>query len=305
MLKVILCKGLPASGKTTWAKKLIKNNPIYKRVNKDDLRSMIDADVWSKKNEKMILKIRDDLILKFLEEGYNVIIDDTNIHHKHFQNISKLVKGKAEVEINDSFLNTTVDECIKRDSERINSVGLNVIYSMAKQLTDDLSSKNKKKYWKEKNIKEGMLIAKPSVYKKELPFCIIVDMDGTLAIHNGRSPYEFKRCIEDLPNDPVINTVIDYNYNSHNSKVFIVSGREDIAKEETKQWLEKYNVPYDGLFMRKEGDHRSDVIVKKEIYDAKFNGKYNIEYILDDRSKVCKQWRELGLTCFQVAEGDF
>lgn len=27
--------------------------------------------------------------------------------------------------------------------------------------------------------------------------------------------------------------------------------------------------------------------------------------VLDDRNKVVKMWRELGLTCLQMAEGDF
>jgi len=303
-MKVILTKGLPASGKTTWAKKLCKSNKTFKRINKDDLRAMVDDKVFSKENEKLIIKLRDNMVLNFLKEGYNVIIDDTNLHHKHLQNITKLVKGIAEVEVNDSFLSVSVEECIRRDLVRENPVGEKVIYSMAKQI-EGYSKKDKKTHWEKTLIKEGMLIAKPRVFNKDLPNCIIVDMDGTLSMMNGRSPYEFKRCIEDLPNYPIINIVKNYRGNNLSNKIFIVSGRENIAYEETKQWLEKYNIPFDNIFMREKDDYRSDVIVKKEIYDRAFLNQYNIHFVLDDREKVVKMWRENDLTCLQVAEGNF
>lgn len=45
MIKVIMTKGLPASGKSTWAKQLIEENPnVYKRINKDDLICLQVAD---------------------------------------------------------------------------------------------------------------------------------------------------------------------------------------------------------------------------------------------------------------------
>jgi predicted kinase len=181
MLKVIINRGLPASGKTTFSKSLMKNNPTYKRVNKDDLRAMIDGGIWSKKNEQFIIKTRDELILKYLNAGYNVICDDTNIHHKHFQNISKLVKGLAEVVVNDSFLDIPVEECIRRDLDRVNSVGANVIINMNEQLEGKTRSKEERKeHWDKVNLKEGMLIAKPRVYDSKLPYCIIVWMEHCL-----------------------------------------------------------------------------------------------------------------------------
>lgn len=49
MPKLLVLKGLPASGKSTYAKELV--NKGWKRVNKDDLRAMIDdrnrvVDMW-------------------------------------------------------------------------------------------------------------------------------------------------------------------------------------------------------------------------------------------------------------------
>jgi hypothetical protein len=57
--------------------------------------------------------------------------------------------------------------------------------------------------------------------------------------------------------------------------------------------------------MRKQGDFRRDSIVKKEIYDNDIKGKFDVEFVLDDRQQVVDMWREIGLKCLQVAPGNF
>ena len=57
--------------------------------------------------------------------------------------------------------------------------------------------------------------------------------------------------------------------------------------------------------MRTLGDMRKDSIVKQELYEQNILGKFNVSFILDDRQQVVDMWRSLGLTVFQVAEGDF
>jgi hypothetical protein len=59
------------------------------------------------------------------------------------------------------------------------------------------------------------------------------------------------------------------------------------------------------LFMRGDDDYRPDEIVKRELYEENVLGNYDVVGVIDDRSKVVKMWRELGLTCLQVAEGAF
>lgn len=62
---------------------------------------------------------------------------------------------------------------------------------------------------------------------------------------------------------------------------------------------------YDWLYMRPEGDVRKDTEIKREIFDNYIRDKYRVLFVLDDRNSVVKMWRDLGLKCLQVAEGDF
>ena len=58
MKKVLVYRGLPASGKSTAARKMLDENPgKYKRINKDDLRAMLDNSHFSRGNEKFVLKL--------------------------------------------------------------------------------------------------------------------------------------------------------------------------------------------------------------------------------------------------------
>ena len=114
----------------------------------------------------------------------------------------------------------------------------------------------------------------------------------------------------DSPNPPVFSlaNMIEYVNDREVTKVEIVifSGRDGSCRIETEDWLGKYEVKYDQLHMREAGDNRKDSIVKRELFDTHIKGKYNVLYVVDDRNQVVDMWRnELGLTCFQVAEGDF
>ena len=282
MKKVIILVGLPASGKSKFANELLLSEPgRWVRTNKDLLREMAHASYWSPGNEKLILEIRDAIILMALESGKNVIIDDTNFG-RHIDHIKELVKDQAVVEINNSFLQVPVEECIKRDLKRLNSVGKDVIMQMYNKYV-------------------RVPIPSPE-YHPELPDGIIVDMDGTLALLNGRNPYDASRCESDLPNQPVLDTVHKWQSSLN---IIVASGRTDNYQPQTERWLQKYGVNYTNIYMRKTGDQRKDSIIKEEIYRQNIEGKYNIRFVLDDRQQVVDMWRSLGLTVFQVAEGDF
>lgn len=294
MKRVVILKGLQGAGKSTWAKEQLEKYPgTYKRISKDDLRLMLDNGKHSSGREDFILRARDFLILETLSNGQNVLVDDTNLNPIHEERIRELVtawnqekaaegkRERAEVEV--KFFDVPLEECIERDKTRPNPVGEAVIRDTYN------------KYLKKEPLKVQR--------NPDFSAVIICDIDGTLALHNGRDPYDFEKCESDLLNDTIrlilSKFINDYTY------LILVSGREDKYREHTMRWLKLADIRPGALYMRKTGDMRQDTIIKKEIYDEYIKNKYNVLFVLDDRDRVVKMWREQGLVCLQVAEGNF
>jgi predicted kinase len=288
--KVIVLKGLPASGKSTYAKDLVDRHAgRYKRVNKDDLRAMLDNSYWSKGNEKFVLKVRDWLIVEALNDGKNVLVDDTNLHPKHETKIRELVKeynqqNNSDVTVEVKFFEIELEEAIARDLKRFNSVGEKVIREMYYQF----------------------IAAKQTTSRKQnpnLPKAVIVDIDGTVADNVTRSPFDFTRVLEDKPIERTIELVrllAQANY-----QIIFVSGREDSCMEDTEEWLNLYQIPYTELLMRRRGDLRKDSIIKHEIFTNYIESKYHVSFVIDDRKQVKRMWvDELGLFVFDVNQED-
>ncbi|MGH1383790.1 AAA family ATPase [Kordia sp.] len=293
MKKIIILKGIPASGKSTYAKKLIADSPgMYKRINRDSLRAMLDNGHFSKGNEKFIKRTRDFLIKEALIHGKHVIVDDTNLDKSNLERIQQIAAAYREetghqVKVEEKIMEIDVDEAIARDAKRENPVGREVILKMHKQLHGEKRLKNE--------IREQ---------DASLPKAIICDLDGTLSLINNRSPFEGNKCEHDLPNIPIVNLV--KNYKDLGFKILLLSGRSAAHQPETERWLEKHEVDYDALWMRKVKDNRKDSIIKEELFTENIENKYYIEFVLDDRNQVVDLWRQkLQIPCLQVFYGNF
>ena len=116
---------------------------------------------------------------------------------------------------------------------------------------------------------------------------IIFDLDGTLADiedrrqlctkENGKMDwnkfFDPENIKLDKPNWPVINTLLAFVQAGY--KIAIFTGRSASTLDATKEWLND------------------------------MDWKDNVEAVFDDRQKVVDMWREIGLTCMQVAPGNF
>jgi hypothetical protein len=130
---------------------------------------------------------------------------------------------------------------------------------------------------------------------------IICDIDGTIAIRGDRGPYDMTRVSEDTVNHVV--AMVVKMFHMCDMKVIFASGRDETARHDTMEFLERAIMTPDfQLLMRETGDQRPDEIVKKEMLD-KIRAFYNIIIVFDDRQKVVNMWRANGLTCFQVNAG--
>lgn len=139
-----------------------------------------------------------------------------------------------------------------------------------------------------------------------LPKAIICDIDGTLALLGDRDKYD-PTSSEDMLNYPIANILQVYdNQTVLPVDLILITGREDKYRQFTEKWLQKNGIThYKKLFMRKTGDFRKDFTVKKELYKKHIREKYEILFVLEDRDQVVKMWRDEGLTCLQVAYGNF
>lgn len=280
MPKLLMLKGLPGSGKSTHARELVAKHQ-YTRVNKDDLRAMLHNSVHSKHKEQTVLAIRDAIVMEALEKGSNVVVDDTNFAPVHEARLRDLAKS-FDAQFESKFIDTPVEACIERDLKRPNSVGHKVILQMHAQY-----------------LKPNPVVYEPPHGK---PRAIICDIDGTIAHMCERSPYDWHKVGTDTPDKIIIDLL-----RRHDDRVIILlSGRDEVCRPETAEWLAENRVPFNHLYMRPEGDTRKDSIVKRELFDSYIRDAFNVEFVLDDRNQVVEMWRnELGLKVLQVAAGDF
>lgn len=148
----------------------------------------------------------------------------------------------------------------------------------------------------------------------------IFDLDGTLALiehrrhfvedkKNARWPEFYAACDKDAPNKAVIATMD--RLRRAGAEVWIFSGRSDETRQKTITWL-ALNTPLcsweadAALTMRKEGDYTPDDVLKRAWYDSMLiDDQKRLVATFDDRDRVVKMWREAGVTCFQVAPGEF
>lgn len=280
--KIILTLGLPGCGKSYWAKQYQVEHPDTVRVNKDELRAMMHNSVFSKGRENTVLAVRDFIVEQALQNGKDIVVDDTNFHPKHLARMQEIAaKHNAVVEIKD-FTHIPLEQCISQDLKRLSSVGEKVIRQMYNQY----------------------LKPKPCVveYNDALPNAIICDIDGTLALFDRASVNAYDR---DFTKDELNRSVYSLlNRFAADTTIFLVSGRQEKHREVTVQWLRMNAIFYDHLYMRQTDDKRSDYIVKGEIYNEYIKDRCNVIMVIDDRLQVCRVWHELGLPLFRVGDPD-
>lgn len=151
---------------------------------------------------------------------------------------------------------------------------------------------------------------------------VVFDIDGTVAKVGDRIKYidgttkkkDYKKfyqgCTEDKPIQPLIDMAQTFFIRGY--IIIFITGRMEYVREETEAWIKKhfnYGFKYQHLFMRDSNDTRPDTETKPELMERLFELEgiepSKIKFIFEDRSSMVKKWRELGFTCFQVADGDF
>ena len=141
---------------------------------------------------------------------------------------------------------------------------------------------------------------------------VITDLDGTISdaehrvhlVRNHPKDYDtfFAEARNDGPIDAVITVLQALRQAGHD--IHIITGRSEVVRTDTEEWLRQHEVPFDRLLMRTDGDYTPDDRLKEKWFRAEYEPS-DVLLVLEDRARVVKMWRRLGLTCLQVADGDF
>lgn len=309
MSEMILTVGLPGCGKTYWATNYAQTNPGVVIVERDCIRHMMYGVYYGHPiDENEVTRVQTGLINSVFKRDGTVVVSDTNLNRSNVKSLVQLAQRWGAT-ITFKYFDIDPMICISNDARRQilgqHHVGKDVILEKAKRYCkgnmvpryEDLVQlgQNRVKY--------------DFVNAFELPEAIIVDLDGTIAIHR-RNPHDYDKLSTDIPNASIIEIVL-HEYYHRNTHILFTSGRPDSHRGRTIDWINEHlglDIRAGGrlkLFMRTAGDNRMDAVVKYELFDALIRKYYRVKWCLDDRRQVVDMWRSIGLTVLDVAGNDF
>lgn len=300
--EIVLTRGIPASGKTTFARKWVAEDPDWRvRNNRDDIRKMIADKYWdlSRHQEETVTLLQLAVTRAAIGAKLSVIVDDTNLRASTVRTWMELA-DELGVQFVVEDIDVDVEEAVARDKARDRQVGEDVIRDFHRRFIQ------KGRFPVLPARQEKSMKGKAYVPNPDLPKAVWLDIDGTIADMKacGRGPFEWNRVGEDDPIQHVIDVV--HALANDGYKIVVMSGRDEVSKEETTLWLKKHDIPFDDIFMRPAGDQRKDNIIKNELFWEYVAPKYDIRFALDDRNQVVDFTRDvLKIPVFQVAPGDF
>lgn len=299
MSELILTRGLPGSGKSTWAHDWVdcdRENRV--RVNRDDIRHMLFG-AYRGVDEGAVTSVETATVKAALSAGKDVVVDAMHLKVSYIKKWARIHRVAIQT------FHTPIEECVLRDAVRERKVGEKVIRSIAARYripSNGLISPV--------DISDVQESAVAPYVPGPIP-AFSFDIDGTLAHMNGRNPFDTSKAGEDTP-DPSISKMLYMleeglgRFHIGETAIIAVSGRDEKYREITERWLaEVVGVTMDALFMRANGDSRNDAVIKSEIFDKHISGVYDVIAHFDDRNRVVNALRAKGVKVLQVADGDF
>lgn len=142
--------------------------------------------------------------------------------------------------------------------------------------------------------------------------CIIFDIDGTLF-----DPTDRLKFIQSNPKDwdrfymaarydtPISHMIAIAQILAEKVPVICVTGRPESIRALTRDQLDEHGVDYRAIYMRKNDDHRQDFVLKQDLLQELRDDGWDPVLVFEDRKQVVDMWRQQGIPCAQVAEGNF
>lgn len=288
MKTVHITVGISASGKTTWVreqvKKMARDGISCSEIDRDFIRLYIVGNgcTWAeykfnKTNEAAVDANAEMMFNSAVEDGVqNIFISNTNLQAEHRNKWIKRAED-AGYDVNIVEFPLSFEESCRRNELRHNGVPRKHIYQQYQM-------------W---NAYIGRKTYTPNFENHK---CIIVDIDGTVAIKHNRSPFDWKKVGQDKPRTTIIDIIKCFYVANSDVELIFVSGRDSVCRHETLTWISEHfgiNIFNINLLMRKTGDQRKDTLVKEEIFWNHIADTYNVIAVFDDRPCVVNMWHDL------------
>ena len=308
MAKIIVTRGVPGVGKSSFAQHYQSQNTPAIIIERDLIRKEISGEgkPGEREFESKVTDIQHKRVKWSLREGLDVIVSDTNLPDRAVKVWMQIAHEMgAEVDVMD-FRNVPLTDVLEANAHRHGTekyVPIEVIMEKHERFIKgrDLTAPVQ---FTPKVAKSSNFVARK--YKHGTgPQTYLFDMDGTLALNtSGREWHDGSKAHLDSVNLEVYRVLVDL-YKAGND-IIIVTARGAEHLDVTKKWLDFHMVPHSNIFSRKAGDKRDDFLIKHELFWEHIAPMERyIAGVFDDRQCVVDMWRDMGLTVFQVAPGDF
>lgn len=303
-------RGMPGCGKSTDALKAQKaaqwRGQLAVIVERDIIRRELDPGRtrwYTGEFEDEVTSLQRRRINAAFVLGADVLVPDTNLPSASVKSLMRLaVNAGAEVQVVDmrNPEQFPLELLLKRDRERHPS----------KQVGEEFLRARYERFIQRKELTNPTLpeateelVVEPYEQPESDTVAWIFDIDGTLAIMGERHPHDGHLVYLDSVNKDV--RLALHNKMDLGHHIYIVTGRDEKYREVTEKWLKDNNVPYDGLYMRPtEPDDQpktEDSVVKHSLFNLHLREKgHRIAGVYDDRHRVLRMWRKLGLTTFHI-----
>lgn len=295
--KIILTRGIQGSGKSTWAKAWVAEDPEHRiRINNDDLRNMFGV-YWVPSREDVVSHAKQTIVTYAMGKQYDIVVDNMNLNPKEVQywtNVVNYYNGytktgeRYEIEFKDFFI--PLEECIRRDAARPNPIGEKVIRDTWKRYKHFIQTSEVEKY-----------VDNLRLWDSGKPMCVVIDMDSTVCFNTSKRPWfgdgSTEAMIDDVPNYGVVELIKAQEY-----PVVVCTGRNKDQYNVTKEWLANQGINPIAYYMRENGDYRKGVEVKTELMNQILD-KYNVLVVFEDCEPIVQKYREMGLTVLQPNKG--